>query len=166
MAKLFFSLIFAFLVLLILSFNINSDFYTYLRMFESFNRMNIYTFLYSVKDNTIIVYLINTISNFLGQDDIFSTKLLFFSQALIHSLVIFNLSGIKYGSILLFTDLQQIDLNQVRYGIALSFMTIASRRILMESRTRNYILRRLNNYLLIIIGFFLHFQSIFLILVT
>ena len=82
--------------------------------------------------DTIAVYFINLIINYFDQDEITSTRILFFSQALIHSFVIFNLSGIKYGFILLFSDLQQIDLNQVRYGLALSFMTIMSRRILIK----------------------------------
>ena len=84
-----------------------------------------------------------------------------FSQALIHSLVIFNLSGIKYGFILLFSDLQQIDLNQVRYGLALSFMTIASRRILMDKEKSKEILSRIKNYILIIIGFSFTFNQYF-----
>ena len=51
-------------------------------------------------------------------------------------------------------QLQQIDLNQVRYGLALSFMTIASRRILMDKEKSKAILSRIKNYVLIIIGFF------------
>ncbi len=167
MLKIILSILFAFLVIFIISLNINSDYDTYLQMFEDFNSMSdFYNFLNVIKNNTLIVYFLNLITSNLGFDEVFSTNILFFLQALIHSLIIFNLSGIKYGSIILFSDLQQIDLNQVRYGLALSFMTIASRRILLSTKIKNKLFFRSKNFILIIFGFLLHFQSVFIIFIS
>ena len=167
MSKIIFSTLFAFLVIFIISLNINSDYEVYIKMFSNFITLNnFYNLLNVIKDNTLVVYFLNLITSNFGFDEVISAKILFFLQALIHSLVIFNLSGIKYGSIILFSDLQQIDLNQVRYGLALSFMTIASRHILLNSRIKNKLFPRIKNFTIIIFGFLLHFQSIFLILLS
>ena len=82
MLKIILSILFAFLVLFILTLDVNSDYATYIKIFEDMDNFDhIYNYLYVIKDNTIAVYFINLITNYFDQDDITATKtFIFFSS--------------------------------------------------------------------------------------
>jgi len=165
LSNLVISLAYGILVVAIIKTGINSDFLNYVSEFEALENIDS-NWLDAIKGNVLITYLFYvTFSQTMNCSPYLTAYILYGCQAVLHGMLFLSLMPIRVALLFLFTDMQQIDLNQVRVGLALEVFCVLM--LLAYRNNKNHGSSKMLLFTpVFLISTIMHFQVVYMIILS